>query len=190
MKAPVRFWSSTRFPAFPSWTPRALVRHLRTRGVMRGVLSGDWNRRRKNWWRSARQIPSMSGLDLASRVSTPNNYEWTKTVEPCSPSEVIGATGVPLITWSPTTTASNTTFCGAWCTRDVASPWFRRSPRGRCAGAEAGRQCSSRTGPGDPEPLERAGRQHTQADRQDADLRHLPGHINCSAWRWAARRTS
>jgi carbamoyl-phosphate synthase small subunit len=39
----------------------------------------------------ARAIPSMTGLDLASRVTTPEQYEWTKAVDRCSPSEVVGA---------------------------------------------------------------------------------------------------
>jgi carbamoyl-phosphate synthase small subunit len=38
----------------------------------------------------------MAGLDLASRVSTPKSYEWMKTVEPCSPSEVIVPTSDPI----------------------------------------------------------------------------------------------
>ncbi|HSM76936.1 MAG TPA: carbamoyl-phosphate synthase domain-containing protein, partial [Bryobacteraceae bacterium] len=56
---------------------RALVRHLRTRGVMRGVLSvtgGD----RGALVERARKIPSMAGLDLATRVSTPESYRWTE----------------------------------------------------------------------------------------------------------------
>jgi carbamoyl-phosphate synthase small subunit len=38
----------------------------------------------------ARSIPTMAGLDLASRVSTPKAYEWTAPVEPCSPSQRTG----------------------------------------------------------------------------------------------------
>ncbi len=38
----------------------------------------------------ARSIPTMAGLDLASRVSTPERYEWIKPVEPCSPSDLVG----------------------------------------------------------------------------------------------------
>jgi carbamoyl-phosphate synthase small subunit len=33
----------------------------------------------------------MAGLDLASRVTTAAQYEWTKQVDPCSPSEVVTA---------------------------------------------------------------------------------------------------
>jgi carbamoyl-phosphate synthase small subunit len=67
---------------------RALVRHLRTRGVMRGVLSGV-EADGKKLVEKARGIPTMAGLDLASRVSTTAQYEWTHSVDACSPSELI-----------------------------------------------------------------------------------------------------
>jgi len=67
---------------------RALVRHLRTRGVMRGVLSAIETDSKK-LVEKARSIPTMAGLDLASRVSTPAQYEWAHAVDPCSPSEQI-----------------------------------------------------------------------------------------------------
>jgi carbamoyl-phosphate synthase small subunit len=65
---------------------RALVRHLRSRGVMRGVLSAVCTDRQALVER-ARQSPSMTGLDLATRVSTTERYEWNAPVAPCSPSE-------------------------------------------------------------------------------------------------------
>jgi carbamoyl-phosphate synthase small subunit len=67
---------------------RALVRHLRTRGVMRGILSatgGD----PKDLVERARQSPSMAGLDLATRVSTTSSYAWAEAVTRCSPSETV-----------------------------------------------------------------------------------------------------
>ena len=73
---------------------RALVRHLRTRGVMRGVLSGC-GRDAKALIQKARSIPPMAGLDLASRVSTRERYEWARPVEPCSPSELVGRAAEP-----------------------------------------------------------------------------------------------
>ena len=73
---------------------RALVRHLRTRGVMRGVLSAVDTDAQKLVGK-ARNIPSMAGLDLASRVSTPERYEWTHAVDPCSPSELIARAPEP-----------------------------------------------------------------------------------------------
>jgi len=73
---------------------RALVRHLRTRGVMRGVLSSVETDGQK-LVEKARHIPTMAGLDLASRVSTRQSYQWTETVQPCSPSDPIGPQAEP-----------------------------------------------------------------------------------------------
>jgi len=81
-------------PVISDLDTRALVRHLRTRGVMRGVLSSIESDARK-LVEKARSIPTMAGLDLATRVSTPERYEWTKPVEPCSPSEVLGSAAAP-----------------------------------------------------------------------------------------------
>jgi carbamoyl-phosphate synthase small subunit len=54
---------------------RALVRHLRAHGAMRGVISSvDLDE--KSLVAKAKASPSMSGLDLASGVSTPTRYEW------------------------------------------------------------------------------------------------------------------
>ncbi|MEN6605476.1 MAG: glutamine-hydrolyzing carbamoyl-phosphate synthase small subunit [Bryobacteraceae bacterium] len=69
---------------------RRLVRHLRTRGVMRGVLSGGFSGDPASLVEKARNIPSMTGLDLATRVTTKVAYDWTKGLEPCSPSEHTG----------------------------------------------------------------------------------------------------
>lgn len=83
------FLANSGVPIVSDLDTRALVRHLRTRGVMRGVLSAVESDAQK-LVEKARSIPSMEGLDLASRVSTPESYEWTKTVEQCSPSDLVG----------------------------------------------------------------------------------------------------
>jgi carbamoyl-phosphate synthase small subunit len=86
------FLSNANIPVVSDLDTRALVRHLRSRGVMRGVLSASPSIGPKDGPRlveKARSIPSMAGLDLASRVTTPSSYHWTKSVEPCSPSEVL-----------------------------------------------------------------------------------------------------
>jgi carbamoyl-phosphate synthase small subunit len=75
-------------PVVSELDTRALVRHLRNRGVMRGVLSAVETDAAK-LIEKARQIPTMAGLDLASRVSTAEPYAWDKPVEPCSPSELL-----------------------------------------------------------------------------------------------------
>jgi len=84
------FLSTHQIPVVSELDTRALVRHLRTRGVMRGVLSATESNG-DALVRKAREIPSMTGLDLASRVTTADRYEWIKPVEACSPSEVVSA---------------------------------------------------------------------------------------------------
>ena len=89
-----QFLADNGVPVAAEIDTRALVRHLRTRGVMRGILApggGD----RAELIERARQSPSMTGLDLATRVSTPVNYAWDKPVEPCSPSEPVPAQVAP-----------------------------------------------------------------------------------------------
>ncbi len=88
------FLSNANIPVVSDLDTRALVRHLRSRGVMRGVLSAIEKDPGK-LVAKARAIPSMAGLDLASRVTTPNRYTWTQSVEPCSPSEVLAPSAEP-----------------------------------------------------------------------------------------------
>jgi carbamoyl-phosphate synthase small subunit len=80
------FLAKAGIPVISDLDTRTLVRHLRSRGVMRGVLSAIEKDPAK-LVAKARAIPSMAGLDLASRVSTPERYTWVEPVEPCSPSE-------------------------------------------------------------------------------------------------------
>ncbi len=85
-------------PVVSELDTRALVRHLRTRGVMRGVLSAvdrSLTVAARTLVEKARQIPTMAGLDLASRVSTAEPYTWDKPVEPCSPSELVRSPAEP-----------------------------------------------------------------------------------------------
>ena len=82
------FLSENGVPVAAEIDTRALVRHLRTRGVMRGILAvngGD----AKELIDRARRSPSMAGLDLATRVSTKSSYSWEKPVFACSPSEAV-----------------------------------------------------------------------------------------------------
>lgn len=88
------FLSRHGIPVVSDLDTRALVRHLRTRGVMRGVLS-SLERDPQKLVEKARSIPTMAGLDLATRVSTPTRYEWLKAVDACSPSEQIARAPEP-----------------------------------------------------------------------------------------------
>jgi carbamoyl-phosphate synthase small subunit len=73
-------------PAIAEVDTRRLVRKLRMGGVMRGVIGpGDTNP--QDLVDAARRSPSMAGLDLATKVSTKERYEWTEAVTPCSPSD-------------------------------------------------------------------------------------------------------
>jgi carbamoyl-phosphate synthase small subunit len=54
---------------------RRLTRHLRTAGVMRGLI-GAGTEPTEAHRASLAACPSMAGLDLASRVSTKARYEW------------------------------------------------------------------------------------------------------------------
>ncbi len=88
------FLSAQNIPVIAGIDTRALVRHLRTRGVMRGVLSASGGSAEELVER-ARNSPSMAGLDLATRVTAPERYEWTQSVDACSPSERTGAPAEP-----------------------------------------------------------------------------------------------
>ena len=63
-------------PVISEIDTRALVRHLRTHGVMRGVIS-TIDTDEASLVAKARAIPKMDGTDLASVVSTKDKYEWT-----------------------------------------------------------------------------------------------------------------
>ncbi len=54
---------------------RALVRHLRERGAMNGVISSDGTAP-SELLELVRRSPSMEGLNLAMRVTTPSAYPW------------------------------------------------------------------------------------------------------------------
>ncbi len=83
------FLAASGVPVITGIDTRALVRHLRSRGVMRGVLSA-LSTDAAALIEKARQSPSMTGLDLATRVSTRERYEWDSPVEACSPSQHVG----------------------------------------------------------------------------------------------------
>ncbi len=67
---------------------RTLVRHLRTRGVMRGALS-TVPQSPEALLDKARNAPSMAGLDLATAVSTTKPYAWDEGMPKASPSELL-----------------------------------------------------------------------------------------------------
>ncbi len=67
-------------PVISEIDTRALVRHLRTHGVMRGVVSTAESDADK-LIAKARSIPKMDGTDLASVVTTAKAYKWIRGEE-------------------------------------------------------------------------------------------------------------
>lgn len=74
-------------PAISEIDTRALVRHLRTHGVMRGVLS-TVETNPDVLVQKARSIRKMDGTDLAKVVSTKSVYEWQHSEDPLNPGVV------------------------------------------------------------------------------------------------------
>ena len=68
-------------PVIAEVDTRAVVRHLRANGVMRGVIASGETLDEEALVAKARAIRKMDGADLASTVSTKTIYEWT-TLEP------------------------------------------------------------------------------------------------------------
>lgn len=66
---------ASQVPALEEVDTRRLTRHLRTVGVMRGVMAGGTEPDRESL-AMLDACPSMEGLDLASRVTTRERYTW------------------------------------------------------------------------------------------------------------------
>jgi carbamoyl-phosphate synthase small subunit len=71
---------------------RALVRHLREVGALRGILSTD-ETPVDQLIAEARALPTMAGLELAGRVTTPKQYEWGKGSIALAASATAGGSG-------------------------------------------------------------------------------------------------
>jgi carbamoyl-phosphate synthase small subunit len=72
---------------------RALVRHLRNVGALRGIVSTDGTPAEK-LIAEARKLPTMAGQELASRVTSAKQYGWTKgSIALATPLAVAAAAG-------------------------------------------------------------------------------------------------
>jgi len=71
------FLTDHGIPVISDIDTRALVRHLRSYGAMRGVIS-MLEPDETSLLAKVRASPRMVGLDLASRVTTPFRYEWNE----------------------------------------------------------------------------------------------------------------
>ncbi|MBZ5628184.1 MAG: glutamine-hydrolyzing carbamoyl-phosphate synthase small subunit [Acidobacteriia bacterium] len=78
-----------RIPVLADIDTRALVRHLRDHGVMRGVISTIETDPDK-LIAKARSIPKMDGTDLAKVVTTKQRYIWDTGERSIEPTEVVG----------------------------------------------------------------------------------------------------
>jgi carbamoyl-phosphate synthase small subunit len=71
---------------------RALVRHLREVGTLRGIVATDGTPAEK-LIEEARALPTMAGQELASRVTSPKKYEWSKGSIDLAASHSLGTAG-------------------------------------------------------------------------------------------------
>ena len=71
---------------------RALVRHLRDVGALRGIVATDGTPAEK-LIEEARKLPTMAGQELASRVTSPKKYEWSKGSIDLAAAQSLGAAG-------------------------------------------------------------------------------------------------
>ena len=87
-----QFLTNAGVPVISEIDTRRLVRHLRSRGVMRGALWGGPGATptAAELVKRAANSPSMAGLDLATRVTTKKMYTWDQPVTRCSPSDLEG----------------------------------------------------------------------------------------------------
>ncbi|MBV9308924.1 MAG: glutamine-hydrolyzing carbamoyl-phosphate synthase small subunit [Acidobacteriaceae bacterium] len=80
------FLAQYGIPVIADVDTRKLVRLLRDRGAMRGVIAvGNVNH--DELVRTARNAPTMTGQNLVSKVTTNSRYTWTEGVEPVSVSD-------------------------------------------------------------------------------------------------------
>jgi carbamoyl-phosphate synthase small subunit len=83
-----------KIPVLADIDSRALVRHLRDNGVMRGIISSLESDTDK-LVAKARSIPKVDGTDLAKVVSTKQRYEWEVGERSHEPVEVVGVKDEP-----------------------------------------------------------------------------------------------
>ena len=83
-----------KIPVISEIDSRALVRHLRDHGAMRGVISSLESDTEK-LVAKARAIPKMDGTDLAKVVTTKQRYIWDVGERSHEPTEVVGVKDAP-----------------------------------------------------------------------------------------------
>ncbi|HEY6989635.1 MAG TPA: glutamine-hydrolyzing carbamoyl-phosphate synthase small subunit [Bryobacteraceae bacterium] len=82
------FLAAYGIPVIAEIDTRKLVRILRERGAMRGIIAvGEHDL--ATLLAKVRSSPSMAGQNLVARVSTAKNYEWTRGIEAVSASDKV-----------------------------------------------------------------------------------------------------
>lgn len=84
------FLAQHGIPVIADVDTRKLVRLLRERGAMRGVIAVGKHDLQELVHR-AQRVPSMTGQNLLSRVSTSHSYPWTEGIGPVSVSDRVAA---------------------------------------------------------------------------------------------------
>ena len=80
---------------------RALVRHLRDVGALRGIVSTD-GATEEELIAQARALPAMAGQELASRVTSRKSYEWSRgSIDLAAPIAVAATAGAGASTAHP-----------------------------------------------------------------------------------------
>lgn len=81
------FLAKYDIPVIADVDTRRLVRLLRDRGAMRGVIAAGNALNPDELVRVAKNAPVMAGQNLVSRVTTPQSYHWTEGIAPVSVSD-------------------------------------------------------------------------------------------------------
>ena len=71
------YLNRNKIPVIWDIDTRALVRHIRNVGALRGIVSTDGTSAEQLLF-EAKQLPKMAGLELASRVTCAKPYAWDK----------------------------------------------------------------------------------------------------------------
>jgi carbamoyl-phosphate synthase small subunit len=88
------FLAKSGIPVIAEVDTRRLVRLLRERGALRGIIAVGQNDPDR-LVAAARRSPAMAGQNLVARVSTTKNYEWSHGVDPVSISDKLDAPEPP-----------------------------------------------------------------------------------------------
>ena len=138
---------------------RALVRHIRKVGALRGVVATDGTPAEQLIF-EAKQLPSMAGQELASRVSCREDLQVGHGLDRFRQLAVDRTDGRirrrtakgASFASSPTISASSRTSCGCWSIISAKWPSFPRRPRPRTFSRWAPTACSFRTARAIPSP--------------------------------------